>query len=255
MLSYIEHHIVNHCNLNCSGCSHFSPLAEQWFETKEDFYKDFTQLSKITEKQIGWLRIMGGEPLLHPNVDDFLIKCRELFPYSKLSIVTNGLLLKKKGQNFVDLCNNNKIVLDISDYGILNIDEVLKNFKYTGIAEKSSTMYNPCIDLKGTQNIVESFLYCDLHVNHNYFFQNGRIYPCCVMGNINIFNKYFNTNIYTSEDDISISIYNHTQQEILQFINHPRESCKYCNTKMRSKTLHQFSISKKDIKEWTYEMD
>jgi len=33
----VEMHIVNHCNLNCAGCNHFSPLAEPWFIEIEDF--------------------------------------------------------------------------------------------------------------------------------------------------------------------------------------------------------------------------
>ena len=193
---------------------------------------------------------MGGEPLLHPNVENLLLICRNLFPYTRLSIVTNGLLLKKKGQSFIDFCNNHQIVLDISDYGILDINKALKDFDYTGIASKYNAMYNACLDLNGQQDINEAFLNCDLHINHNYFFQFGRIFPCCVMGNIQIFNKYFNKNIYTNEDDMSISIYNHTEQEILDFINQPREACKYCNTKMRNKTYHPFSISKHDINEW-----
>jgi hypothetical protein len=26
-----ETHMVDHCNLDCWGCSHFSPLADEWF--------------------------------------------------------------------------------------------------------------------------------------------------------------------------------------------------------------------------------
>jgi hypothetical protein len=40
-MKYLEHHIVDHCNLNCIGCSHFSPLAEKWFEDFETFKLDF----------------------------------------------------------------------------------------------------------------------------------------------------------------------------------------------------------------------
>ena len=28
MIEYLEHHIVDHCNLKCAGCSHFSCLAD-----------------------------------------------------------------------------------------------------------------------------------------------------------------------------------------------------------------------------------
>jgi hypothetical protein len=33
----VEMHIVNHCNLNCNCCNHFSPLADPWYISLEDF--------------------------------------------------------------------------------------------------------------------------------------------------------------------------------------------------------------------------
>lgn len=32
-MNYIETHIVDHCNLKCRGCSHFSGLAEPSFKS------------------------------------------------------------------------------------------------------------------------------------------------------------------------------------------------------------------------------
>ena len=93
MIDYLEHHIVDHCNLNCAGCSHFSPLASEWYESLEDFRKDFTELANKTNTQVKTIRIMGGEPLLHPQVTDFLITARQLFPTSEIQLVTNGILL------------------------------------------------------------------------------------------------------------------------------------------------------------------
>ena len=50
MIQYLEHHIVDHCNLNCVGCSHFSPISNPWFEDIEDFKRDFERLAELTEK-------------------------------------------------------------------------------------------------------------------------------------------------------------------------------------------------------------
>lgn len=47
-IRYLEHHIVDHCNLKCNGCSHFSGLADEWFENFDDFRKDFLKLKEIT---------------------------------------------------------------------------------------------------------------------------------------------------------------------------------------------------------------
>ena len=49
MINYIETHLVDHCNLNCKGCSHFSPLVgKPFYKDYNEFKKEIEQLSKIT---------------------------------------------------------------------------------------------------------------------------------------------------------------------------------------------------------------
>lgn len=60
-LDYLETHIINKCNLNCKGCSHFSNIVDD-----EDapvditvFEKDFARLSELFD-HIFTIRLMGG---------------------------------------------------------------------------------------------------------------------------------------------------------------------------------------------------
>ena len=48
MINYIETHILEHCNLSCRGCSHFSGLAEPEFKSLDDFKREMEGLSKLT---------------------------------------------------------------------------------------------------------------------------------------------------------------------------------------------------------------
>lgn len=249
MIRYIEHHIVNHCNLNCAGCSHFSCIADKWVENIEDFKKDFTQLRDMTNAQIGIIRIMGGEPLLHPEWDKFLILTRKLFPYSRIELVTNGVLVKKYKQKLIQVCNDNKIVICISDYGLFDIGTLLEGFQYTRFYGKAA-LYNICLDLNGSQDPTTAFNNCDLHVNRWDYFQNGRFYPCCMGANIQTFDKHFGTHLFTGIDDISISIYDHSLEEIEQFMNTPKQMCKYCDTIKRGKAYSAFRITEGHIGEW-----
>lgn len=43
--------------------------------------------------QVHTIRLMGGEPLLHPHVIDFCTTTRKLFPTSEIVLVSNGILL------------------------------------------------------------------------------------------------------------------------------------------------------------------
>lgn len=64
--------IVNHCNLNCIGCGHFSPLATEYFLPVEEFKKDCERLNYLTNGDIERMEIMGGEPLLHPSIIEII---------------------------------------------------------------------------------------------------------------------------------------------------------------------------------------
>ena len=68
----LKFEITERCNLNCTFC-------HQEFGKKESHGKDFSlEIFKNIidaakkEKQIKYIRITGGEPLLHPDVKDFL---------------------------------------------------------------------------------------------------------------------------------------------------------------------------------------
>lgn len=258
MIGYIEHHIVDHCNLKCAGCSHFSPLSDPWFEDIVDFTDDFIALARLTNNYIPVIRIMGGEPLLHPSVELFLQTARATFQDSEIQIVTNGLLLEKKGQEFADFCNAFKITVCVSNYGLnLDLPKLLAPFWRKRIDGKNQ-LYNISLDLTGNQDLERAFKLCDLHINKWYFFQNGRLYPCCICPNLHIFNDFFH---YESEypklkkenwtnDDVSISVYDHTLEEIESFLNKPIPLCKYCNTEIRGHTYSPFRISKGEISEW-----
>lgn len=68
-IPYIEYHVADHCNLNCKGCVHFSPLVSQ--EEFADFAvveKDLKRLHQIVE-YIEEIHILGGEPLLNKELD------------------------------------------------------------------------------------------------------------------------------------------------------------------------------------------
>jgi molybdenum cofactor biosynthesis enzyme MoaA len=51
-------------------------------------------------KKVGWILLMGGEPLLHPELERFFPAARTAFPSAKIKIVTNGILLSKKEDSF-----------------------------------------------------------------------------------------------------------------------------------------------------------
>jgi len=248
MIPYIETHLVDHCNLKCKGCSHFSGLAPEQFKDLHEFENEMQRLSEIADVRI--IRLMGGEPLLHPQVVDFCEITRHYFPISELVLVSNGILLPSLTDEQIEQLNKNNIALCMSDYGLKLNQEQINKFR-THYFHNKNEMYNISLDLNGSQDPNITFRHCDLVQGHWFFFKNGRLYQCCIMANIEFFCNHFNKEIDIDLDDISIDIFNHNEKEILTFLSHPHLACRYCDTIARHYSYSTFSISKGDINEWT----
>ena len=52
MIEKIDIHLVDHCNLNCRGCTHFSPLAQEFYLDLDSYECDLTRLSKLTRGDV-----------------------------------------------------------------------------------------------------------------------------------------------------------------------------------------------------------
>ena len=114
-LSYIETGIVDWCNLNCKGCSNFSSLFHRdEVYALDKFENDLKNLSQKIDLQI--FRLMGGEPFLLKNLDEYLRISRKYFPQTRIVIVTNGLLIPSVEQKIFDAIKKYSIAIGISEY-------------------------------------------------------------------------------------------------------------------------------------------
>ena len=88
-----EVNIVEHCNLRCRSCTHLSPVLPKHFVDPGALSSDLTTLARSYHANV--LKILGGEPLLHPNLLDVIMAARESQVAEKMEIWTNGLLLPR----------------------------------------------------------------------------------------------------------------------------------------------------------------
>ena len=96
----MEFHLAENCNLNCKGCAHFSQLAAKELADPAVLERDFARLSEISEGLVGKIHLMGGEPLLHPELPSIMTSARKHFPNTLIKFVTNGVLLPKMDDEF-----------------------------------------------------------------------------------------------------------------------------------------------------------
>jgi hypothetical protein len=71
--------------------------------------EDLLRLGQVAE--IGKLSLLGGEPTLHPDIDEMIAMCRSTNVATVVSLITNGQLLGRMSQRFWQTIR--KIELDV----------------------------------------------------------------------------------------------------------------------------------------------
>jgi hypothetical protein len=97
-VSAVEYNLTEHCNLSCYQCDHASPLVAKKFASLTEFERDMRALSQAVD--LGELRLVGGEPLLHPQLLDFMRITREGGIAERIKVYTNGVLLHTMPDEF-----------------------------------------------------------------------------------------------------------------------------------------------------------
>jgi hypothetical protein len=228
-LPYIEYHLVEHCNLNCNRCGHFSPLAPRTDSDPAAFERDLRQLATHFST-IAEIRLMGGEPLLHPTPEAFVDAARRVFPDTDLRIVTNGTLLKAMKKGFWDACRHARVTLDFSVYAIMeaSVSELARLCAARGVRleptrkKKFVAFLNP----NGDSDPQRSFAYCRSYF-YCPFLANSRLYVCSLPATVQYFNAAFNRAI---PNDPGIDIFDPALDGhlILEKLETPVETCRSC---------------------------
>ncbi|UQZ90395.1 radical SAM protein [Deltaproteobacteria bacterium Smac51] len=250
-----EVNLVEHCNLNCIGCDHFSPVAEEGFTDVDKYERDLIRLSELFGDDVSSITLVGGEPLMHPQLIEFIKRSRRHFPKTGLGLFTNGILLTRMPAQFWEACRDEKVVIIITNYPIkIDNDKIRQLTGEYGIQldysweNKLKTMHKLVLDPEGKGDVDYNFKKC-YRSNSCIFLQDGRLYTCTVAPTAHHLNKHFDQKLEMSEKD-SIDIYQaQSANEILEFLRRPIPFCRYCDmhTKIKGITWKQ---SDKKLTEW-----
>ena len=97
----LEAHIVDHCNLTCWGCCSLSPFLPAWSVEPDDLRQELELARRVLAP--GIFKLVGGEPLLHPELLACLRVARESKIAPVVSVTTNALLLSRMDDEFWSL--------------------------------------------------------------------------------------------------------------------------------------------------------
>lgn len=100
-VSYLRLSITDSCNLRCIYC-----MPESLKNKKEDnnltideYFETVRIFSRLGIRKV---RITGGEPLIRKGIDDLIKKIRSIPEIEEIAVTTNGLLLEKYLDGFIE---------------------------------------------------------------------------------------------------------------------------------------------------------
>ena len=259
VLPFLETMITQVCNLACVGCTNYSDLSHKGYVTWKDGKEQLEKWLEIVD--IPDFGIMGGEPLINPQVDEWLIGVRDLMPNTQIRFTTNGLLMHKH-TDIIKLMHELgnvvfKITVHTPDDEILKstIDDIFNNFQWTEVTEYGIKRWKTSNNLRLQINYPTQFLktfkgdynnmlpfdstpsesFNDCIQQTCPLLYNGKIYKCSTAGLLkdtldfnNIKNelwiKHIDNGISTTDD------INHIKRFVENF-GKPNALCRQCPTK------------------------
>lgn len=251
-IPYLEYHVADNCNLNCIACEHYSGLVKG--SVLPDFCKFTNEFAKMKEliDDIGTIRILGGEPLLNPELASYINLSRELYPYSKIVVVTNGILVRQMDESLINSIKRNDVVVEVSYYPPM-IDQIskIRNFFIDHNIRYSISPLNTKFTKKQTLNEADNtnqYYKCfQAHCNNMY---QGKMAPCFLPFTTKYFNEQYSTHL---PEDEAISIMGDiTSEELLWGLLQPIERCRYCTNPVDVEW--DYVKDKEDLSNWLVEV-
>ena len=127
-ITYLEFYITNVCNLNCNNCNRFNNFNFSGHSTWNQYQPDIEKWAKILDpSKIG---ILGGEPMLNPDFMLWVKNIADLWPLSKITIITNGTQLKKWPKLYELLVQyQGRIVVEVTCHNVDTQDQILTDIR------------------------------------------------------------------------------------------------------------------------------
>ena len=275
ILPFLETMTTQVCNLSCEGCSNYSDLTHQgyisWAELKNQL---IPWLERIDIPDFG---LMGGEPLINPEIQKCLTGLRNLMPESQLRFTTNGLLLHKH-LDIVDLVHDlGNVVFKITVHQESQeladqIQKILSKFKWETVTEHGIVRYRTSNGLRFQINRPNTFIktYQDSYINMRPYnnraqdsfsvciqqncplLYQGRIYKCSTQGLLqDTLRKLDNPNFeqWVPYLDSGIGVTD-SDTKLMSFINNfnqPHAICGMCPSKQDKEAWldHRITVKRK----------
>jgi GTP 3',8-cyclase len=248
----LEINVVHHCNMSCKGCSHLSPLMPEFFISPDTLFQDLSILSRYCRP--ARISLLGGEPLLHPDLVEIINIVRRTGITDKIRVVTNGLLLHKMPERFWQAVDEVHVSLypshpmKIKDLAVFKV-HAKRNATTLGLRYQDyfSEFF---LNTVNTDNSLVKKIYMTCNAPREaccHTLYEGRYYKCPKAVYIPMVYKE-PPNLIMAKDGIDIRRNGHLADELAEYITAktPLAACRYCLGSVGRRFTPQ-QISRKDI--------
>ena len=129
-IDYMRISVIDSCNLNCYYCNPWDNNEHCRAVNVLSVKKVLCIVRAATRLRITHFRLTGGEPLLHPQLDEMVSQIKMLPGVSSVSLTTNAVLLAQRTKRLkeagIDSINVSLDTIDASEYECITQKPLLK---------------------------------------------------------------------------------------------------------------------------------
>ena len=229
IIPYMEIAVTEKCSLNCKDCANLMPYYHNpKTYPSADIIKDLERMEQLCA-EIYVLQVLGGEPLMHPELPELLKYILSRPFIRRIQVVTNGTLMPKEA--LIPLLQNRKVTVLMSDYGEVSAKKpqlielcAAKNIRCNVLAYSDWLDYGDLSDKKLNDfEIIDSYRRCPSAECKTLI--GGKFFSC--PRSAHMYNLNCTPNV---TDFVDIRDAETTPDTIKEFYNRPGiAACLYCN--------------------------
>jgi organic radical activating enzyme len=113
--------LTDHCNLRCAQCDALAPYLDERAIDVDVLRRDLGLAKRALAPT--FLKLVGGEPLLHPRVVDCVRAAKDQAIAEKVSLTTNGRLLHRASDALFEVLDH--LTISVYPPGLVHLDTIV----------------------------------------------------------------------------------------------------------------------------------
>ncbi len=279
-LPFLETMVTYACNLSCTGCTNYSDYNMKgnvnWADSKR-WIENWLDIFDIPD-----FGLIGGEPMISPEIKEWIYGCRELMPDSQIRFTTNAVNFLQNTQVLdwcaeIGNCVFKFSIHEDASYAKQSIEYVFSKYKWKPVTEYGINRWVGPNGIKFQINSPTTYVktYKGSYGNmqpHNSnpkdafdicvqktcpLLYNGDIYKCSSVALLNrVLNDWkqpIDNSWHPYTTDYQPLTLSSTTEEINQFLENfgnPNQICQMCPTKNDNQSIIDHKTNVLSKKQW-----